>query len=301
MIWRMSKKKGLWIVIGVVVAIIVLLVGVSAYMGHVFTTATPMPVESSPADLDLEFEDVEFISNIDNIVLRGWFLPTEDSDDVIIMLHGNDYHRDDPTIGMLEIAGELVDHGYNVLTFDLRGHGESEVTRISRGYYEKRDLLGAIDYLKGRGYDDIGVLGYSMGAGITLITAAESDDIDAIVSDACFANFGEIVSSEMSRQYKIPSFVSSPMFFLIKVFYRVDITAVNPVSYVADIAPTPILFIHGQEDETTPVTHADRLYEAASQPKELWKVPGAAHVRSYQTEPEEYITRVTTFFDNVFK
>ncbi len=301
MSWRMSKKKGLWIVIGILVAIIVLLVGVSAYMGNVFTTATPMPVESSPADLDLEFEDVEFTSNIDDIVLRGWFLPAEGSDDVIIMLHGNDYHRDDPTIGMLEIAGELVDHGYNVLTFDLRGHGESEVTKISRGYYEKRDLLGAIDYLKGRGYDDIGVLGYSMGAGITLITAAESDDIDAIVSDACFADFGEIVSSEMSRLYKIPSFVSSPMFFLIKVFYRVDIMAVSPVGYVADIAPTPILFIHGQEDETTPVAHADRLYEAASQPKELWKVPGAEHVRSYQTEPEEYITRVTTFFDNVFK
>ncbi|MFC1978741.1 alpha/beta hydrolase [Chloroflexota bacterium] len=300
----MSKKKGLWIVIGIIVAIIVLLVGVSAYMGHVFTTATPQPVESSPTEIGLsedEFEEVEFTSDTDSITLRGWFLFADGSDDVIIMLHGNDYHRDDPTIGMLEIAGELVNNGYNVLTFDLRGHGESEVTKISRGYYEKRDLLGAIDYLKGRGFDDIGVLAYSMGAGITLITAAESDDIDAIVSDACFADFGEIVSSEMSRQYKIPSVFSTPMFFLIKVFYGVDITAISPIHHVADIAPTPILFIHGQEDETTPVAHADRLYEAAGQPKQLWKVPGAAHVRSYQTEPQEYITRITTFFDNVFK
>jgi len=301
MSWRMSKKKGLWIVVGIIIAIVVLLVGISAYMGHIFTTATPTPVESSPAELDLEFEEVEFTSNIDNIILRGWFLPAEGSDDVVIMLHGNDYHRDDPTIGMLEIADELVNNGYNVLTFDLRGHGESQVTKISRGYYEKRDLLGAIDFLKGRGFEDIGVLAYSMGAGITLITAAESDDIDAIVSDACFANFGEIVAAEMSRQYKIPGVFSSPMYFLIKVFYRVDITAISPVDYVADITPTPILFIHGVDDETTPVAHTDRLYKAAGQPKEIWKVPGAAHVRSYQTEPEEYITRVTTFFDGVFK
>jgi fermentation-respiration switch protein FrsA (DUF1100 family) len=301
--WRPKKKAWMWIVIGIIIAIIVLLMGVSAYMGNIFTKATPMALESSPADIGIDdFDEVEFTSDKDNITLRGWFIPAiDDSDDVIIMLHGNDYHRADPTIGMLEIAGELVNNGYNVLTFDLRGHGESEVTRISRGYHETRDLLGAIAYLKERGYEDIGVLAYSMGAGITLTTAADSEDIDAIVSDSSFADFGEIVSAEMSRQYKIPSFVSSPMFFLIKLFYKVDIAAISPLGHVADIAPTPILFIHGVDDETTPVEHADRLYEAAAEPKELWKVPGAAHVRSYKTEPEEYITRVTAFFDEVFK
>jgi fermentation-respiration switch protein FrsA (DUF1100 family) len=105
----------------------------------------------------------------------------------------------------------------------------------------------------------------------------------------------------MSRQYKIPSVFANPMYFLIKLFYKVDIGAINPVDYVADIAPTPILFIHGVDDETTPVEHADRLYAAATDPKELWKVPGARHVRSYEIESEEYITRVTTFFDGVFK
>ena len=271
-------------------------------MGHVFTKPTPVPVEGSPADLDLEYEDVSFPSRIDQLTLRGWFLPAEDSDDVIIMLHGNDYHRADPTIHMLDIAAALVDNDYNVLTFDLRGHGESEGTKISRGYYEKRDLLGAIDYLKSEGYEDIGVLAYSMGAGITLITAAENDDIDAIVSDACFANFAEIVSSEMSRQYKIPTLFSYPMFSLIKLFYRVDIRAINPVDYVDDVAPTPVLFIHGVDDETTPSSHSERLYEAYDNENgQLRLVPGARHVRSYETEPEEYINKVTDFFDGVFK
>ena len=300
--WKPKRKTWLWILTGIVVAIVILLVGISAYMGHVFTTATPMPVEGTPDDIGLTYEDVEFPSRIDELTLSGWFLPAEDSDDVIIMLHGNDYHRADPSIHMLDIAAELVANDYNVLSFDLRGHGESEGTKISRGYYEKRDLLGAIDYLKSEGYEDIGVLAFSMGAGITLTTAAENDDIDAIVSDACFANFGEIVSSEMSRQYKIPTFLSYPIFSFIKLFYRVDIRAISPINCIDDVAPTPVLFIHGVDDETTPSSHSERLYEAYDNANgQLWLVPGATHVRSYETEPEEYINRVTTFFDAVFK
>ena len=78
------------------------------------------------------------------------------------MIHGEKFHRADPGIKMLGIASWLVKHGYNVLMFDIRGHGESEGSKISGGYYEKRDLLGAVEYVKGRGFERIGVLGFSM-------------------------------------------------------------------------------------------------------------------------------------------
>ena len=71
---------------------------------------------------------------------------------------------------------------------------------------------------------------------------------------------------------------------------------------VAEIAPRPIFFIHGELDETVPLEHAYRLQEASQNPEnQLWVVPQTGHVRSYQTHPHEYISRVTTFFDEALK
>ena len=62
---------------------------------------------------------------------------------------------------------------------DLRGHGQSSPARMSFGLKEHRDILGAVDWLKGRGYrpGHIGVLGQSMGGASTLYAvAAEPGD-----------------------------------------------------------------------------------------------------------------------------
>jgi len=61
--------------------------------------------------------------------------------------------------------------------------------------------------------------------------------------------------------------------------------------------PFPVLIIHGQEDERVPPSHAQRIYRAAQQEgTELWMVPGAEHARVYKTRPQEYIQRVTAYF-----
>ena len=45
-----------------------------------------------------------------------------------------------------------------------------------------------------------------------------------------------------------------------------------------------------------------RLQKASENPEsQLWMVPEADHVRSYVTYPEEYINRITTFFDGVLR
>ncbi len=70
------------------------------------------------------------------------------------------------------------------------------------------------------------------------------------------------------------------------------------VVVVAEIAPRPILFIHGEADGVIPVENAYRLYAAADNPAaELWVVPGADHVRAYKAHRQEYVARVTAFFD----
>ncbi len=81
--------------------------------------------------------------------------------------------------------------------------------------------------------------------------------------------------------------------------YRVDFEAIRPIEAVPQIAPRPILFIHGKADETIPVSHAYRLFGAspASSQNQLWIVPKAGHTRAYKTHPEEYISKITIFLN----
>ncbi|MFA5308582.1 MAG: alpha/beta hydrolase [Dehalococcoidales bacterium] len=276
--------------------------GISAYLGHTMTTVKRVPIQGSPADLGLQYQDVSFQSRTDNLTLRGWLIPSGNSREIIIIVHGSDENRADPSIDTLGIAAALAGHDYSVLMFDLRGHGESGGSKFSAGYYEKRDLLGAVDFVKGRGYRSTGVLGFSMGAATAIFAAAEDDDIDCIVADSCYADITEIMKREFSARTRFPGFFLSPVLFTVKLFYGVDFPAVKPVAVVPEIAPRPILFIHGADDTFLPPDHAARLLAAADNPAdELWIVPGAEHVKSYVTNRQEYIDRITAFFDAVLK
>jgi len=281
-----------------VLVIVVATLGISGYLGYSMTRVERSAVEQDPALVGLDYEEVSFPSLEDELTLQGWFLPVADSQQVIIMVHGADQHRADPSIGMLGIASELVEHGYNVLMFDLRGHGESEGNMMSAGYYEQRDLNGAVEYVKGRGFQQIGVLGFSVGAATAVLATADNSDISALVSDSGFADLKDMMEPEFSKRTRFPKFFLGPLLFLVKIMYGVDFNAVSPEAVVPRIAPRPVLFIHGEDDETVPQEHAQRLYQASLNPQnQLWVAPGAGHVKIYLTYPEEYMNRVTMFFD----
>ena len=92
-----------------------------------------------------------------------------------------------------ELCGDSL--GYNVLMFDFRGHGRSEGQHVSMGYYERQDLLGAVDYLQRWGIDRVGVMGFSMGGAVAMATAPHSEAIRAVVSDGGFACLSDAIAA----------------------------------------------------------------------------------------------------------
>ncbi|MGC5280444.1 hypothetical protein [Actinomadura citrea] len=50
-----------------------------------------------------------------------------------------------------------------------------------------------------------------------------------------------------------------------------------PHEVAGRIAPVPLLVVHGAADPFFPVEHGHQLYEAASDPKELWIEPSFGH------------------------
>jgi fermentation-respiration switch protein FrsA (DUF1100 family) len=295
-------KLWLKLALAFVLLIILSFLGISAFLGYSMTRVERVAIEDDPGLRGLDYEDVSFTSLDKNLTLRGWYLPGDVDRPVIIMLHGEKEHRADESIGMLDLAAVLVERGYNVLMFDMRGHGESGGSMMSAGYHEKKDLLGAVDYLRGRGLGRIGVLGFSMGAATALMAATESDDIGAVVADSSFADLEDIMGPEFSKRTKFPRFFLPPLLFMVKVMYGVDFTAVAPVEAVSEAPSTPVFIIHGELDDVIPVEHAHRLKEASQHPQSrLWLIPSAEHVRAYVDHPREYVDRVVAFFDEALR
>jgi fermentation-respiration switch protein FrsA (DUF1100 family) len=56
-----------------------------------------------------------------------------------------------------------------------------------------------------------------------------------------------------------------------------DPPPVPPYEAVAAIAPIPLLVVHGDADPFFPVAHAEALFAAALEPKDLWIRAGFGH------------------------
>lgn len=137
----------------------------------------------TPKDLDWDFEEVN-LKTEDGLRLTAWFIPSEkQADKAIILLHGYPADKGD----LLYWASFLKDE-YNLLFIDFRYFGQSEGSYTSFGSHERKDVLAAVEFLKKEGMDEIGLMGFSFGASVALLTLPETDKVDAVVADTAFAN-----------------------------------------------------------------------------------------------------------------
>jgi dipeptidyl aminopeptidase/acylaminoacyl peptidase len=275
--------------------------GLSGYMASSLTRIERKPLNRTPESKGIAYQDITFPSYEDSLQLKGWFIPSPASRRVILLVHGKSYHRANPDIGMLEVAEALVRNGFNIFMFDLRGYGESEGKRFSLGYYEHRDLKGAVEYVLSRGYrpDHIGVIGWSMGAATTMITAGSTPEIKAIVIDSGYADLVDILEVQVPRESGLPPIFTFGILSMMRILYGINLYSIKPLESVSRMEERHIFIIHGEEDSLVPVEHARRIFsELENQPgNEIWLLPGIGHVDAYQSVPDEYIRRVGTFFD----
>ncbi len=256
-----------------------------------------LPAEK-PADYGLTAEPVSFQSR-DGLTLRGWFIPAEHPRGTLVLCHG--YSGDcSPD---LMYAPLLRDAGYNTLFFDFRGHGVSDGAFTSLVYFERGDLLAALDFLRARGIARVGLIGFSMGGAIALAAAPLSPMVAGVISDCGFAELRSIVRNAVAAR-GFPRWVAPPIGWLAVVFaslrLRANLFAADPIRWVDQIAPRPLLIMHAENDADVPVADAQRLFTAARAPKELWIVPHAAHRQIEAVARDEYRRRVIDFFNHIF-
>ena len=87
----------------------------------------------------------------------------------VLLAHGAIFNKE----SWYPLASRLQKEGLTSLSIDFRGYGQSTAPRASAKYF---DILGAIAFLKGRGYSSIALVGGSMGAATVLDALSHSSD-----------------------------------------------------------------------------------------------------------------------------
>jgi len=218
--------------------------------GMVFYPSTQL--ESTPKDWGLSYEEVE-LTTPDNLRLYGWFLPAENSKQVVLFFHGNGgniSHRGDS----LEIFHSL---GLNVLIIDYRGYGKSEGKVSEQGFY--LDALAAWYYLvNDRGYKthNIIIFGRSLGGAVATQLATQVDEQGLIV-ESTFSSVNDMASMMMP--------------FISKLFYiRYNFNTEKIINQTG----SPVLLMHSKDDDVVPYELGEKVFAAANSPKYFFELHG---------------------------
>ena len=276
-------KKFVWI--AVLAVVVVLLVG-AVYVAYqsrqqaiIWTHPARNPVQGDPESVQglADWEAVTLTTS-DSLALQGWFIPADAASNpdgaAVILLHGLGGNR----VEMLERADILHRNGYHTLLLDLRNHGESAGEITTLGFNEVEDVRAAWAYLADHDAVDaakIAVLGHSMGGATALRAAATIPEIAAVVAESSYRS----TAADADRIMQVMTGRGAwPL--LLTFVDQVTGAAVSSVSGVTDIqqiAPRPVLIVHGDQDDVILPEAADTLYAAASEPKDLYIVAGAGH------------------------
>lgn len=266
--------------------------------------ARPKRKRSKTADLTdfvpqvrYETAEIRFPSD-DGVDLSALLLtPKKTNGHIVVICHGLAH---DKRSG-IRFVQYLLRAGYTLLAIDFRNHGESEGDVTTYGYFEKKDLHAAIQFLRKTfgNRPRIGILGASMGASIALQAAAETQELSGLVLDSPFASLRTITYEWADQKTHLPRFLLHvPMnmgYFLYEMYTHCKVPEIEPVAKVKQLS-CPLFLIHGAEDEKIPAHHSREIFESAPVDKELWVAEGVGHLGTYLRYRREYEKRVLKFF-----
>jgi pimeloyl-ACP methyl ester carboxylesterase len=254
-----------------------------------------VPLDDDPGRHGLAYEEIVFASPLDGTTLRGWYLAApRPTGRAVIIVPGIDNNR---LVGgiALPLAAELVGDGFDVLAFDLRAQGESGGDTLTFGAREQDDVLGAVAAVRARGARHVAVLGFSMGTAASILAAARTPDIEALVLDSAFADLSDTLGAGIGSTWHVPGPVVDYALLLYRVLSGTDPATVVPAEAIGALAPRPLLFIAGADDTAVKPADGAAMARAAGPNATYVLVPGAGHTGAYFVDPEGYADRLRAF------
>lgn len=212
----------------------------------------------------------------DGLVLAGctWLHPSPRA--AVVLVHGFAASASDAAV--VRQAEALVERGFDVVSYDARGHGESEGL-CTLGDLEQYDVAAAVAAARERVHDVV-LLGASMGAIAVLRHAATG--IDALAGVVVVSSPAAWRIPRTARSLMAAGLTRTPVGRRVATRYlKVRIaprwTNPEPPRSLAARITRPLALVHGQRDRFIPPREAVELYAACIGPRRLDLVPGMGH------------------------
>ncbi|ELR20464.1 abnormal long morphology protein [Acanthamoeba castellanii str. Neff] len=135
---------------------------------------------------------------------------------------------------------------------------------VSLGYYEKEDLVAAVEHLRSTGtVSRIGLWGRSMGAATSIMYGATDPSIACMVLDSPFSSLTKVAKELVENSpVKIPKMMVSIGLRMIRKTIvskaKFDINKLEPIAVVGSCF-IPALFVHGESDTFIGSHHSHEL------------------------------------------
>lgn len=301
-----------------------LMVGAGVYIGNYFVDyALVRPIDNAPDPRSPTYEaptGEPKTPSAEDLKVDAWkntnpptevILTTEDG----LNLWTNRYDVSGSNLWLIAVHGYQSEHssvedyaceyfkrGYNVLTPDLRAHGNSDGDYIGMGLNDSQDILMWVDYIVTENPNaEIVLHGQSMGAATVMIAAGDPElpkNVVAVIEDSGYTDGYEMMKEQLNYRFNLPPFPVLDLATIMAVV-RADYNLhdVNPLSSL-EKATVPILFIHGTADNfVLPYMHTE-LYNAYQGEKASLIIEDAGHVDSRLVNPELFYQTVFDFLDN---
>ena len=231
------------------------------------------------------FKDFVFLQ-VDGISIVGQiYLPDKATRYPLVCLcHGvPSGNSPDPNDGGYPALSERIcRENYAVFFFNFRGTGDSGGNMDLLGW--TRDLQAVVDYLYDLEYIDsshLYLVGFSGGAATSVYVASKNRCVSGVVACACPAHFSLFTErgepQEIIDRYRSIGAIRDDDFPPTIEGWFDNLKQVTPLEHIAEIAPRPLLIIHGALDETVPINHASELFKRAGEPKQMVVLEEAGH------------------------
>lgn len=228
--------------------------------------------DRSLPELGVDHEDLTIRSG--DHELASWLLrPAEPDAETPLVLVAHGWGASYATV--LRLAQPLVQHGFEVLLFDVRGHGRNQPVPFVTVRHFRDDLMSVVTYAARRFPGRRLVLvGHSLGGAAAVLAAAEGAAVDGLVLIATPSDVVRITQEYLTDR----GMPGRLMVTVLRPFWwrRMggSFRPHMPARRIRELR-VPVLIIQPENDRRVGRDHAERLSSAAGVPYQL--VPGHEH------------------------
>jgi alpha-beta hydrolase superfamily lysophospholipase len=196
---------------------------------------------------------------------------------VLLYLHGARWNVN----GSAHRIRRMQELGFSVLAVDYRGFGKSDASRVAEDYaYE--DAHAAWNWLADHNPNQSRyIFGHSLGGAIAIELASRVTDESGTIVEGTFTSIPDVVNTMKWGWLPVNRLITQRF------------ESINRVSHIG----SPLLVVHGENDQLIKPELGRKLFDAARAPKEFVLVKGGSHHNTNAIGAEQYREALARIFE----